>query len=208
MMILQAVEQSLPTQKLIDRTGRQIVEISEHAVPKMVFGNAITKEDARRTSNDPDEKLWLDIADVSKAITWIQAEPPSPELLQLQQDARQRMDGLFNTHGPVKGEQGPASESGTSKQITREGDLTVSDDLVDIVVERVTFEMAGWAMQLAKLLYDEPHFLRAVGTGGNVIAHELTQKDFTDDLMVDVKANSVDKQTTRSDAMNLASRKL
>ena len=202
-----AIEQSIPTQKLIDRVGRQIVDISSHAVPKKIFGNAITKEDARRISDDPDESIWLDLQDVSKAMTWIQANPPSPELLALQQDARQRMDGLFNTHAPIKGEQGPASESGSSKQITREGDLTVSDDLVDIVVERVVFEMAGWAMQLAKLLYDEPHFVKAVGSAGDIISRELTRKDFTDDLSVDVKANSVDKQTNRADAMNMASRK-
>lgn len=202
-----SLEQSLPTQKLIDRVGRQIVEISAHAVPKMVFGNAITKEDARRISDDPDERIWLDLQDVSKAMTWIQANPPAPELLALQQDARQRMNGLFNTHAPTKGENTATNESGVAKQITREGDLTVSDDLVDIVVERVVFEMAGWAMQLAKLLYDEPHFLRASGSSGQVLSRELTRKDFTDDLMVDVKANSVDEQTNRADALNFASRK-
>jgi hypothetical protein len=202
-----AVEQSLPTQKLIDRVGRQIVEISQHAVPKMIFGNGITKEDARRVSDDPSERIWLDMADVTKAMTWIQANPPAPELLALQQDARQRMNGLYNTHGPIKGEQSPTNESGTAKQITREGDLTVSDDLVDIVVERVVFEMAGWAMQLAKLLYDEPHFLRATGSAGQIISRELTRQDFTDDLLVNVKANSVDEQTNRADALNYASRK-
>lgn len=201
------IEQSIPTQKLIDRTGRQIVEISDHAVPKKIFGNAIEKKDVRSISDDPGESIWLNVADPTKAMTWMQANPPSPELLQLQQDSRQRMDGLFNTHGPVKGQPAPSNESGVAKQITREGDLTVSDDLVDIVVERVTFEMAGWTMQLAKLLYDEPHFLKAVGRNGSKIAREFTRKDFTDDLMIDVKANSVDKQTNRNDAMNMASRK-
>lgn len=202
-----AIEQSIPTQKLIDRIGRQVVEISQHAIPKMVFGNSIDKEDVRRLSDDPDEKIWLNVPEVDKAMTWIQANPPSPELVNLLQMAEQRMDGIYNTHGPIKGEQGPASESGTSKQITREGDLNVADDIVDIVVERVTFEMAGWSMQMAKLLYDEPHFLRATGSSGASIAHEFTQKDFTDDLVMDVKSNSVDAQTNRTDAMNFASRK-
>lgn len=202
-----AIEQAIPTQKLVNRVGRQITEISDHAVPKKVFGNSITKEDARRVSSDPSESIWLDIADVSNAMNWIQAEPPSPELLALMQDARQRMDGIFNTHGAVKGASAATNESGIAKQITREGDLTVSDDLVDIVVERVVFEMAGWAMQLAKLFYDEPHFLRTTGSAGSVIAKELTKKDFRDGLEVDVKANSVDDMTNRADALNLASRK-
>lgn len=201
------LEQAIPSQRLVNRTARQIVEISENAVPKKVFGNLITKEDARRVSNDPDESIWLDSPDVSNAMTWIQANPPAPELMNLLTDTRQRMDGIFNTHGPIKGEQGQASESGTSKQITREGDLNNSDDLVDIVVERVVYELAGWAMQLAKLFYDEPHFLRASGNDGSVLSTQLTRKDFQDGLQVDVKANSVDDITNKNDALNLAGRK-
>jgi hypothetical protein len=200
-------EQAIPTQRLINRVGRQIVDISDNAVPKKVFGNLITKEDARRVSNDPDESIWLDAPDVSKAMTWIQANPPSPELMQLLQDSRQRMDGIFNTHGPIKGEQGAASESGTSKQITREGDLTTSDDLVDIVVERVVYEMTGWAMQMAKLFYDEPHFLRTTGKDGSVLSAELSRKNFPEGLDFAVKSNSIDALTNRSDALNMASRK-
>ena len=201
------LEQAIPSQRLVNRTARQITEISENAVPKKVFGNLITKEDARRVSNDPDESIWLDSPDVSNAMTWIQANPPSPELFNLLTDTRQRLDGIFSTHGPIKGEQGQASESGTAKQITREGDLTSSDDLVDIVVERIVYEMAGWAMQMAKLFYDEPHFLRASGNDGSALSAQLTRKDFQDGLEVDVKANSVDAITNRNDALNLAGRK-
>lgn len=201
------LEQAIPTQRLINRTGRQIVEISQNAVPKKVFGNLITKEDARRVSNDPDESIWLDAPDVSKAMTWIQAEPPSPELFNLLTYAEQRMNGIFNTHGATKGSDQATDESGVAKQIQREGDLTTSDDLVDIVVERVVFEMAGWAMQMAKMFYDEPHFLRPTGSDGQVMSRELTKKDFRDGLEVDVKANSVDAATNRADALNMASRK-
>lgn len=201
------MEQAIPTQRLINRTGRQIVEISANAVPKKVFGNLITKEDARRISNDPDESIWLDAPDVTKAMTWIQANPPAPELFNLLNYAEQRMNGIFNTHGPIKGQEAASDESGIAKQITREGDLTSSDDLVDIVVERVVFEMAGWAMQMAKMFYDEPHFTKLTGSDGAVMSRELTKKDFRDGLEVDVKANSVDAATNRADALNMMSRK-
>jgi len=202
-----AIEQAIPTQRLVNRTGRQIVEISANAVPKKVFGNLITKEDARRISNDPDESIWLDAPDVSKAMTWIQANPPAPELFNLLTYAGQRMDGIFNTHGPIKGQEAANDESGIAKQITREGDLTSSDDLVDIVVERVIFEMAGWAMQMAKMFYDEPHFIKLTGESGTIMTRELTKKDFRDGIEVDVKANSVDAATNRADALNMMSRK-
>lgn len=201
------LEQAIPSQRLINRTGRQVTEISENAVPKKVFGNLITKEDARRVSNDPDESIWLDAPDVSNAMTWIQANPPPPELIQLMDRTEQRMNAIFNTHGPVKGEQSQDAESGTAKQITREGDLTQSDDLVDIVVERVIYEMAGWAMQMGKMFYDEPHFLRTTGKDGSVLSAELSRKNFVEGIDVDVKANSVDAMTNRTDSLNLASRK-
>jgi hypothetical protein len=78
---------------------------------------------------------------------------------------------------------------------------------VDIVVERVVFEQAGWAMQMAKLFYDEPHFLRTTGKDGQVLSAELTRKNFIEGIDVDVKANSVDAITNRTDAQNMASRK-
>jgi len=79
--------------------------------------------------------------------------------------------------------------------------------LVDIVVERVVYEMAGWAMQMGKLFYDEPHFLRSTGKDGQVLSAELTRKNFIEGIDVNVKANSVDAITNRTDAQNMASRK-
>jgi hypothetical protein len=79
--------------------------------------------------------------------------------------------------------------------------------MVDIVVERVMYEIACWAVQMMKLNYSEDHFIRAIGADGNMINSKLHRDKIADGLLVDVEATSVDKQTRRSDAMNLASRK-
>jgi hypothetical protein len=204
------VEQAIPIQRVVNRTGRQIIEISDNAVPKKYFaGKWITKEEVRRITSDPDENVWLDGADdATKAVTAFPPNPPPQELMQLQESSRQRIDALFSTHGTTRGESPPGDQqSGISKQISREGDLTMSDDLIDIVVERVMYEMAGWSTQFMKLFYDKPHFIKQMGQDGSMLYSELTRKDIQDGILVEVKASSVDKMTRRADAVNLASRK-
>lgn len=203
------VEQGVPLNRQINKRGRQTNKINDYAVPRMVFaGKFITKDQARAVSSDPGEPIWLDKADdASKAFTTSISAPASPELMQDMASNRNRLDAIFATHGTTRGETIPDGESGLSKQITREGDLAMSDDMVDIVVERVMYEIACWAVQMMKLNYDQDHFVRAIGPDGNMINAKLHRDNIADGLNIDVEATSVDKQTRRSDAMNLASRK-
>lgn len=202
------VEQAIPLQKVVNRTGRLIVEISENTVPKKVIaGKFMEKEAARELTSDPDEIIYLDGADnANEGISTIAAAPPSPELLALQNAARLRIDALFSAHPTTKGEN-TGDQSGLSKQVSREGDLTMSDDLVDIVVERVIYEQACWATQFMKLFYDQPHYVRRIGQDGSLLYQEFGRQDIQDGVLIDVKASSIDAMTRRSDAINLASRK-
>lgn len=203
------VEQAIPVQKQVNKRGVQINKINDNAIPKKVFaGKFITKEQARNVSNDPDEHIWLDGADdASKAFTTSVAQPAHPVLIQDMVSNRNRLDAIFATHGTTRGETIPNGESGLSKQITREGDLSMSDDMVDIVVERVMYETYCWAVQMMKLFYEEDHFVQVIGQDGSNIAVKLHRDNIADGLAIDVEASSVDKQVRRSDALNLASRK-
>lgn len=204
------VEQAIPLQKIINKRGRQITEISDRAVPKLVFtGDAMTKEDARNVTNDPDEHIVLNqnVQDARAAVLPIAATPPSSSLYQDMILNRTQIDAKFATHSTTRGEQVP-SESGISKQITREGDLAVADDMSSIVVERVVYEMSNWAVQLMKLFYDKEHFLKDVGKDGEV-SYVTLKRDLIDDgLEINVKASSVDKAQRRFDAQNSAARRL
>ena len=202
------VEQSITLQKTINKQGRQITDISERAVPKLAFsGRYIDREQVRRITNDPDEHIWLkDAENVNQAITSIAAQPPSQTLLQVMLQNRSQIDSKFATHSTTRGEQIP-NESGVSKQITREGDLTISDDIVNITVERVVYEMANWAVQMMKVMYDKSHFIKDLGKDGEVANIELKRDLIDDGIAVNVKASSVDKAQRRADALNLAGQK-
>lgn len=203
------VEQAIPNQRIVNKRRRQVTEIADRLIPKLAFaGQFITKDDVRRIDNrDIDEHIWIEgVDDVRKAVASFPALAPPPILYQDLQSNISRIDSIFATHGTTRGETIP-QESGISKQITREGDLTISDDLSNVVVERVVYEMANWAVQMIKTAYKEPHFVREMGQDGEMLYSEMSRDKVEDGIAVTVKANSVDKPTRRADAINLASRK-
>ncbi len=203
-----AVEQGVPIQKTINKRGRQITEISDRAIPKIATsGNFMSKEAARRISNDPAELLWLESAtDMREAVVHIPGSPPNPILFQDLQANRAQIDAKFSTQATTRGQATP-SESGVSKQITREGDLSVADDIVDVVVERVITEMVGWAIQMGKVMYHKPHKIRRQDNNGDVkhADAEFTRDVIPDSVAFKVKASSTDKQQRKANAVQLAS---
>lgn len=201
-----AVEQALPIQKTVNKRGRQITEISDRAVPKIATsGQYITKEQARRISNDPAEILWLESGeDMSKAVTYIPGSPPNLVLFQDQVANRAQIDAKFSTSATTRG-QTTTQESGISKQITREGDLTTADDIVDMVVERVIGECANWAVQMMRVMYDQPHQIKDTDQDGETKHDEMQRDMIPEGISVRVKANTVDKATRKAQAQDLAS---
>lgn len=202
-----AVEQAIPLQQNINKRGRQITEISDNAVPKKVFnGNFITKDEARRVSNDPAEHIWLEgdgLEDVNRAFGTVRSEQPSPILYNDLVANRAQIDSKFATHSVTRGELTPQT-SGISKQITREGDLMISDDLVETMIVRAISEMAGWALQMMKSQYHKPHILRLAGKDGEMTTLTLAQDDIDDGLSLKVKASTIDKVRRQGEALQLA----
>ena len=203
-----AVEQAIPLQKLVNKRGRQITELADRAGGKLAFASKfITRDGARQVTWDMDEHIYLDKADkVQDGVQFFAGQMPSPVLYQDMAANRNQIDSKFATHGTTRGESQP-QESGVSKQITREGDLSIQDDLASITVQRVAYEMANWSVQMMKVLYDEEHFVKDIGKDGELINISLKRDIIADGLAVNVKASSVDKQQRRADAINLATRK-
>jgi len=201
-----AVEQAISLQQNINKRGRQITEIADNAVPKKIFsGNYITKEEARRVSNDPSEHIWLEGAeDVTKAFATVRSDPPSPILFQDLVQNRTQVDSKFGTHSVTRGETVSPHQSGIAKQITREGDVSVSDDLVQTVVVRIITEMAGWAVQMMKTQYNKEHKFRSLDANGELSSLTLSQESIDEGIGIQVKASTIDKVRRRAEAVQLA----
>lgn len=205
------VEQAIPLQKLANKRQRQITAIADRTVPKYFFsGKAITREGAAEVNNDPNEHVVLEegqFEDIRSVMMAVNAQPPSPILMQDLASIRNQIDGKFSTHETTRGINDGQNESGRAKQVVREGDLTIADDLARVVVQRVTFEMANWLIQMMKLNYQDAHFIHDIGKDGKAIHAELTRDMIDDGLLVTVDPSSTDKEERAATAMALAQQK-
>lgn len=207
-------EQGIPINRIVNRRRRQITEIADRSVPKLAFiGGAMTKELAASISSNPNEAIILSDEfggdDIDKAMAIIPATPPNPILYNDLMDLRGRLNSMFAVQGATNVEIGAsAGESGISKQITREGDLVTSDDIMVITLERVIYEMASWEMQFERLFHDDDRPpLRITNTEGETEYVELNRQKIETDIQVVVIASSNDKQVRRADALQMLNAK-
>lgn len=198
-----AIEQAIPLQRNLNKTGKQIRDISDGITNKYAFNNGISQDQARLVTANPKEPIWMDNDQpISNQIANFQNAGPPAVLFQELMQTRQQIDSKFSVHNLNQASMG-VRESGISRQITRENDLVTTDDIAGIVVERVTEETASWAIQFMKLMYVDAHFKSKMGKDGQVI-QELIQRDMIDDgISVTVRGSAADKQTARNQAINL-----
>lgn len=199
------VEQVWYLQRSVNKRGSQITLIADRMVPKMIFSNAMgSQENVANITNDVREHVFVDTdEDIRTVVTSFSSQPPSPALYQDQQSNRQQIDSKFATNAGSRGEQ-VSNESGISKQITREGNLVTSDDVAEIVVERVVYEMACWAIQMMKLKYDKDHYVRDMGRDGELVNDVINQDRIDDGIAVQVKAETTGKSERRDIGLALA----
>lgn len=197
-----AIEQSIPLQRNLNKTGKQIRDISDGITNKYAFNNGISQDQARLVTANPKEPIWLDNdKPVSESVSNFTNQGPPPVLFQELIQTRQQIDRKFSVANI--NQMGGQRESGISKQITRENDLVTTDDIGSIVIERVVEETASWAIQFMKLMYVDAHFKSKMGKDGQVI-QEMIQRDMIDDgIALSVKGSTTDKATARNQAINL-----
>lgn len=200
------VEQSLPMQDIVNMRGDQITAINDWAIPKIVMStDAMTEEKASSISLDPSEIITVQVKDgdsVQSVLHTFSGEPASSALYQDLQLAIQAMDAHFSTNPVTRGET-VTQESGISKQISREGDLSSADDIAQTMVQRCVEEQANWYVQLAKIYFDKPMRAVAPGPDKTLKSSEISREMIPDNIQIVVKANAVDKMTLRNMAMNL-----
>lgn len=220
------VEQSIPMQDIHNKRGMQITEVNDRAIPKLVIaGAAMTKEQAEQITPNPNETLYLngDVQDATKAIATVAAAQPSQGLYADLQGSIQQIDAHMATHSITRGED-TSDASGLSKQVTREGDLTIADDLVTTIIERVMDERANWAVQMMRLYYRDPNkglkpgddgydpefrpwVLKQPGKNGDYLQVAMNRDRIAPGIAVVVTSSPVDKQTRRSLAIQMSQEK-
>lgn len=201
------VEQAIPLQDIVNERGDQITQTNDWAVPKTAISTrAMTSEKASNITRAADEVITVKLEEpqqtIQGEIMTFSGLPASPAMYQDLQQAIQAIDAHFSTSAAVRGE-AVEPESGISKQISREGDLSTSDDLAQTMLQRCVEEAANWLVQLAKIYFDEPTAALSPGSDGSLKSASISSKLVPDNIQVVVKANAVDKMTMRNISMNL-----
>lgn len=204
------VEQSLPMQDIVNYRGDQITAINDWAIPKTATATtAMTDEKASNISRDPSEVITVKLEEgqsIDDAITTFSGEPANPALYDDLQQAISAIDSHFSTNPVTRGET-VTQESGISKQISREGDLSAADDIAQTMVQRCVEEAANWLVQLAKIYFDEPMKATAPAPDRSMKTAAIARDMIPDNIQIVVKANAVDKMTLRNMSMNLVTSK-
>jgi hypothetical protein len=107
-------------------------------------------------------------------------------ILQDFQDTKSEIDNTMGVHGTTRGEQGPA-ETATGRNLLREGDM----GRIDLAIRRIDKKLEllyAWMLQMAKVYYDETHYIKMLGKEGATTYLKFSQNEIEDGIEVIVKS--------------------
>lgn len=203
------IEQAIPVQEDYDHTSRQISEMLDRSRGKHVYSSSegLEKKDiAQMDNSNPDQDILIK-GNVRDMHVFIPGEQPSPALIADHTAKRERIFDKEGVHGATRGEV-TSDTAATNNQLSREGDFSRMDDLVDDTINYAAEKMANWEMQMIKLFYTENHMRRILGPDGKWLTVQL-QRDLLDDGMeVTISASGSDKLKAEQRAMDQAKLKM
>jgi len=204
-------EQAGSLQKMYNARWKQISRINAASIPRPTYLNVPddTVTNAHRDESSYYEPISIkgdlgsDVTNVNNIVTWSQAPAASPMLYQDLLNISKELDSQYATHSTTRGET-IGNESGLSKSITREGDLTLADDLVDVVIERIVSEMAQWGAQFIALYYDEKRSSLNLSSDEEVNSVSVSRENINPNMAITVKASTTDERERKDAILGLA----
>jgi hypothetical protein len=199
------IEQVVLMQENYDKRGKQVTEMLDRSRGKHVFSSdsGMQKDDVEGLDlADPDIDLLVK-GKVSEVHAFIPGEQPSAPMIQDKNDLRERIFDKMGVHGPARGEVDMGSPA-TNNQLSREGDFTRSDDLVDDTITYAAEKIANWILQFIKLRYTEDHLKRLLGEDGKTVFTAINRDMVEDGMEVTIGASGTDKLKAQQNAMDMA----
>lgn len=203
------IEQGATLQNQYDKRNRQIDEILDRSRPKMVFSSSegYTKDDvANIDPADPYQKVLLR-GKLNESFLMMPGEQPQPQLFQNLLDERERIFDKAGVHQATRG-QANQDTPATNNQLSREGDFSRMDDLMDDTINYASEKWANWDMQFIKLFYTESHLKRILGPNGEWLNIQIHRDDVADGMEVIISASGSDKLRAEQNATDDAKMKL
>jgi hypothetical protein len=198
-------EQVLELQDNINIEGRQIHEMNARSRGKHVFNTqAIKKETIESTDyNDPDQAIVVD-GNIRDVYSYISSPPAPSQLYSAKNIDRSIAFEMLALNATTRGTREAGDETLGARQMMREQDFGVIDDMVDDTINQASEWMAEWTLQFIKLFYKKPHMVRVLGEEGNDLYINIVNDYVEDGMEIEVGASSVDKMQKRREAYERA----
>jgi len=197
-------EQVISFQDNINAEGRQIFDMNSRTKGKFIFNADAIEQDTVESLNihDYNEALVVDADNVSQAFTILRGDAAPQQLYQSKQDNRSIAFEMMALNATTRGTRETGDETLGARQMMREQDFGVIDDMVEEQINPAAEWMAKWAMQFMKLFYTKPHLRRLKGKDGDVLHASITQDLIEDGIEIEVSASGVDKMKRERKAQN------
>ena len=202
------VEQSLEFQDCINQDGSIIQDMNIRSRGKDIFDTNAIDQTVLDTINiyDIDQVLGLNLPAGSSMNNAHARIEQSPATAQQYNSMNQNRQKGFEMLGVKAANRGIADSDLTlgQEQMGREGDFTLTDDIVEETINACAEWQSDWALQFIKLFYTKPHMRHILGKDGDVLHTRLTQDLVEDGMEVVVSASGVDKTLRKRTAIENA----
>ena len=202
--ITNLIEQNIPNQDQITETDDEIMKNVRIGVNGVVLDDKYFTSETAGQARDSlyQEALILGNKD---AVTRLPANPIPNGLLEVQQDRKETLRGIFGTEGLASNvDNQPDTARGMI--LNQSHDSTRIGGGIGDALEQVADNVFNWWLQLYYVFYDEPHFAAIMGSGGAVDYVKLIMSNENRKFVVSVSPNSMapkDEITEMNQAIEL-----
>ncbi len=200
-------EQVLPHQDMINAEGQQIFMMNSRTKGKFAFaGNKLEKAEVEKLKlHDYNEAIVLEgIENIGDALQVWKGDPAPAQLYNSKSDNRSIGFEMMALNATTRGTRETGDETLGARQMMREQDFGVIDDIVEETINPAARWMASWAFQFIRLFYTRPHLRRLKGKDGDMLHAVITQDLIEDGMEITVGASGVDKIKRVREAMEMA----
>jgi len=207
-----AVEQAQPLQSVLNKRGRQLMEVADKANGILVVSSdsGLSKDDLQNLTGDPNQRLLIKTAGKATQDMVFQVPPPVvPNFLyQDKIDLRTQVANLMGAPVDFSGVDSAENEKNTlGETLLKKNQASGRQDLYVRSIDRFSSDYYSFLTQMMCVWYNEDHYFVYNGGDGQFDYLTANRYLFEDGIAVSVKAGStppLDKQREEVIAMNLS----
>lgn len=210
--ITSAIEQAQPLQSVLNKRGRQLMEVADKANGMLVVSSdsGLSKDDLQNLTGDPNQRLIIKTAGRATKDLVFQVPPPIVPafLYQDKLDLRTQVANLMGAPTDFTGVDAMEHSKETlGEVILKKNQAAGRQDLYVRAIDRFAYDYFNMLTQMMVVWYNKDHYFVYNGGDGNFDYLVANRYLFENGIAVNVKAGSTppqDKAREEAIALNLA----